>query len=291
MSSILRLALLAIAGWAVVVGLAWLFQRSLIYLPMTGAPPPARTVLARAEEVAYETADGLSLAGWLVRPEGPASGTTVLVFNGNAGNRALRAPLARALSEAGHTVLLTDYRGYGGNPGRPSEEGLVEDARAARAFLLERRGADPARLVYYGESLGSAVAVRLAEAHPPAALVLRSPFPSLVAVGRAHYPILPVGLLLRDRFVCSERIARVESPLLVLAGEEDSIIPVRFSRAIFDAAREPKRLVVIAGADHNDDELLAGERLVSEVLRFLEDGAGAAPGGEGPEPATSGPPS
>lgn len=291
MSPVLRIAVLAIAAWAVLVGLAWVFQRSLIYLPMTGAPPPARTVLEGAEEVAYETADGISLAGWLVRPGGPASGTTILVFNGNAGSRALRAPLARALARAGHTVLLTDYRGYGGNPGRPSEEGLFEDARAARAFLVDREGVDPGRLVYYGESLGSAVAVRLAEAHPPAALVLRSPFPSLVAVGRKHYPLLPVGLLLRDRFSCSERIARIGSPLLVLAGEEDSIIPVRYSRALFDAAREPKRLVVIDGADHNDYELLAGERLVSEVLRHVEADADSAPRREGPEPATSGPPS
>jgi fermentation-respiration switch protein FrsA (DUF1100 family) len=266
---LLRVVLVVVIIWAAVVAAAWLFQRSMIYLPITGAPPSARTFLDRGEDVTFETTDGLRLAAWFVLPEGSASGTTILVFNGNAGDRSLRLPLAQALSKAGHAVLLTDYRGYGGNPGRPSEEGLIADARAARTWLVDRRGVDPARLVYFGESLGTAVAIRLADEHPPAAVVLRSPFPSLAEVGRKHYPFLPVQLLLRDRFSCSDRISRLTCPVLVVAGEEDSIVPVEHSRSLFEAAREPKRLVVIPGADHNDFELLAGEGLVSEVLRFL----------------------
>jgi fermentation-respiration switch protein FrsA (DUF1100 family) len=113
------------------------------------------------------------------------------------------------------------------------------------------------------------VAIRLAAEHPPAAVVLRSPFPSLAEVARKHYPFLPVQLLLRDRFSCLDRIARLTCPVLVVAGERDSIVPVQQSRSLFAAAREPKRFVVIPGADHNDFDLLAGERLVSEVLRFL----------------------
>jgi fermentation-respiration switch protein FrsA (DUF1100 family) len=265
----LRGVLLVVVAWAAVVAAAWLFQRSMIYFPMTAAPPPTRTFLGGAEDVTFETADGLRLAAWFVPAAGAASGTTILLFNGNAGDRSLRFPLAQALSKAGHAVLLTDYRGYGGNPGRPSEEGLITDARAARTWLVARRGLDPVRLVYFGESLGTAVAIRLAAEHPPAAVVLRSPFPSLVEVARKHYPFLPVRLLLRDRFSCSDRIASLSSPVLVVAGENDAIVPLEHSRSLFEAAREPKRLVVIPGADHNDYELLAGERLVFEVLRFL----------------------
>jgi len=264
-----KAVLVVLSAWAAVVAAAWIFQRSMIYLPMTGAPASARTLLDRAEDVTFETADGLRLAAWFVRPEGTASGTTILVFHGNAGDRSFRLPLAQALSSAGHAVLLTDYRGYGGNPGRPSEEGLIADARAARTWLVERRGVDPARLVYFGESLGTAVAIRLAAELSPAAIVLRSPFPSLAEVGTRHYPFLPVRLLMRDRFSCSDRIARLTCPVLVLAGEADSIVPLEHSRSLFEAAREPKRLVVIPGVDHNDFALLAGERLVSEVLRFL----------------------
>ena len=266
---LLRGVLLVVCAWAAIVAAAWLFQRSMIYFPMTAAPPSTRTFLDGAEDVTFETADGLRLAAWFVPPAGAESGTTILVFNGNAGDRSLRVPLAQALSKAGHAVLLTDYRGYGGNPGRPSEEGLITDARAARTWLVEQRGLDPVRLVFFGESLGTAVAIRLAAEYPPAAVVLRSPFPSLGEVARKHYPFLPVRLLLRDRFSCSDRIASLSCPVLVVAGENDAIVPLEHSRSLFEAAREPKRLVVIPGADHNDYELLAGERLVSEVLRFL----------------------
>ena len=272
---LLRAVLFVVGAWAAVAAAAWLFQRSMIYLPMTGSPPPARTFLDGAEEVTFDTADGLRLAAWFVPPAGTASGMTILVFNGNAGDRSLRVPLAEALSKAGHAVLLTDYRGYGGNPGRPFEAGLIADARAARTWLVERRGIDPATLVYFGESLGTGVAIRLAAEHPPAALVLRSPFPSLAEVGRKHYPFLPVRLLLRDRFSCADRIARVSCPVLVVAGEKDAIIPIEHSRALFEAARGPKRLVVIPGAGHNDYELAAGDRLTSEVLRFLTETARA----------------
>jgi fermentation-respiration switch protein FrsA (DUF1100 family) len=163
-----------------------------------------------------------------------------------------------------------DYRGYGGNPGRPSEEGLAEDARAARTYLVGRPDVDPSRLVYFGESLGAAVAVTLASEHPPAALVLRSPFTSLGDVGRVHYPWLPVGLLLRDRFASIDRIGRVQAPVLVIAGDRDAIVPVGQSRWLYEAAPDPKALVVLPGADHNDLELLAGEEMIRAIVRFLE---------------------
>jgi fermentation-respiration switch protein FrsA (DUF1100 family) len=193
----------------------------------------------------------------------------VLVCNGNAGNRSLRAALAAALSRMGLAVLLFDYRGYGGNPGHPSEEGLAADARAARAYLAGRAEVDPDRLVYFGESLGAAVALRLAVERPPAALVLRSPFASLAEVGRRHYPLVPVSLLLRDRYDSAARAGRLAAPLLVVAGGRDRIVPAGHSRRLFAAAPQPKRLVVLDGADHNDHDLLAGPRLLAELRAFL----------------------
>ena len=181
-----------------------------------------------------------------------------MIFNGNAGHRGYRVPLAAALRRHGLQVLLTDYRGYGGNPGAPSEEGLAADARAARAYLLTRPDVDPARIVYFGESLGAAVAVRLAVEHPPAALILRSPFASLADVGRHHYPLLPVRLLLRDRFASIDRANQIRSPVLVIAGTRDSIVPIDHTRRLYDAIVTPKTLVEVA-ADHNDEELLDGE--------------------------------
>jgi uncharacterized protein len=193
----------------------------------------------------------------------------VLVCNGNGGDRSMRADLGAALTRLGLAVLLFDYRGYGRNPGRPTEEGLAADARAALAYLAGRPEVDPERMVYLGESLGAAVALRLATERPPAALVLRSPFASLVEVGRRHYPVLPVSLLLRDRYDSAALAGRLAAPLLVVAGGRDRIVPASHSRRLFAAAPEPKRLVVLEGADHNDHDLLAGPRLVDALRSFL----------------------
>ena len=171
-------------GSAAVVGvvvLAWMFQRTLIYFPFGDVPGPRDVGLAQAEVVSFPTADGLTLRGWFVSTSDSPPAYTVLVFNGNAGNWAYRAPLATSLQQQGHQVLLFDYRGYGGNGGKPTEDGLRADARAARSYLLERDDVDASRLVYIGESLGTAVAIALAAEYPPAGVILRSPFPSLVA--------------------------------------------------------------------------------------------------------------
>ena len=195
---------------------------------------------------------------------------TVLVLNGNAGNRAHRARLAVALHRHGLQVLLVDYRGYGGNPGSPSETGLGIDSRAARGFLAARPDVDASRLVYFGESLGTAVAIDLAVEHPPAALILRSPFTSMSDLGRHHYPFLPVRLLLRDTFEMLDKIRRIRAPLLVIAGERDRIVPIGNTRRLYDAASAPKTILVFPGADHNDDELLAGEEMIRAIIGFLQ---------------------
>jgi fermentation-respiration switch protein FrsA (DUF1100 family) len=167
-------------------------------------------------------------------------------------------------------ALLFDYRGYGGNLGTPTEKGLSADSRAARAYLAGRRDVDASRIVYFGESLGTAVAVNLAVEHPPAALVLRSPFTSMADVGQHHYPFLPVRLLLRDRFAAIDQIQRIRVPLLVIAGGHDRIVLVENSRRLYDAAVAPKTLLVLPDADHNDYELLAGDEMVLAIVRFLQ---------------------
>ena len=248
----------------------WIFQRRLIYFPSGSVPSPRLFGLDAAELVVFPTADGLRLHGWLVPPIEPRAGATILVFNGNAGHRGFRATLAAALRERGYRILLFDYRGYGGNPGTPTEEGLATDARAARAFLLRRPEAAATRLVYFGESLGSGVAARLAAEHRPAALVLRSPFTSMTDVGAFHYPLLPVRWLLSDRFDTASRIAGLGCPLLVVAGDQDTVIPYEQSRRVFDAAAEPKRFVTIAGADHNDPAVADGPQLIEAIDGFLK---------------------
>jgi len=251
-----------------VLALAWIGQRRLIYFPDTSTPSLDRAGLAHAEVVTFTTADGLRLGAWFVAGSDSPPRPTVVVFNGNAGHRGYRATLAGALQRHGFNVLLTDYRGYGGNPGSPDEEGLAADAQAARAYVLGRRHVDPARVVYFGESLGAAVALRLAVEHPPAALVLRSPFASLASIGQHHYPLLPVGLLVRDRFASIDRAPQVRSPVLVIAGTSDRIIPIDHTRRLYDAITAPKTLVEI-DADHNDAALLDGKQVIQAIVRFV----------------------
>jgi fermentation-respiration switch protein FrsA (DUF1100 family) len=267
---VLRAALVVVAVvvllCGIVTGVLWALQRQLIYLPGGDPGPPAAWGLLEAREVALETSDGLRLGGWYV--DVGVDAPAVLVANGNAGHRGLRAPLARAVAEAGLSVLLFDYRGFGGNPGSPSEDGLATDVRAARDFLLDDAGVDPGRLIYFGESLGAGVVTELAVEHPPAGLVLRSPFTDLAAVGSVHYPFLPVRPLLRDRYPVAENVARIDVPTTVVYGEVDSIVPPSQSRAVADAAARLHRVVEVPGADHNDAVLLDGVAVVQAIVEL-----------------------
>jgi pimeloyl-ACP methyl ester carboxylesterase len=271
-----RIALVVLLIVALVVAAAWLLQRRLIYFPDSSAPPPAAQVVAGARDVTLQTDDGLRLGAWLV---GPPPGTTdrhlaVLVAHGNAGNRLDRVPLAAALAGHGLTVLLVDYRGYGGNPGNPSEDGLARDIQAARTFLVDQAGFPAERLLYYGESLGAAVVTGLAVRHPPAALILRSPFTDLPAAGREHYPFLPVRRLLRDRFPVADLIARITAPTLIVYGTADTIVPPAQSRTVAERAAGEVRVVAVEGADHNDASLLNGRQLISAIVDLADRTAG-----------------
>ena len=270
-----RPAVLVTATAVVLAALAlaalWAVQRQLVYLPDTGPVRPAATVLPGAVDVVLETEDGLALGAWHLPASAPGA-PAVLVASGNGGSRESRAPLARALAERGLSVLLFDYRGYGGNPGSPTEQGLALDVRAARRFLLDDAGAPADRLLYLGESLGAAVVTELATEHPPAGLVLRSPFEDLASVGSVHYPLLPVRALLRDRYPVAEQLAEVDVPTTVVYGTADSVVPPAQSRRVADAAARLHRLVAVRGADHNDLVLAAGDAVVRAVVELADGG-------------------
>src|SRR5688500_15680583 len=265
----LRLMLTAAAVIAALVLAVWLAQRSFIYFPDGQVPAAAAVGLRQAEPVRYTTSDGLDLEGWFVPAREPSADRAIIVFNGNAGNRAHRAVIAASFAARGFATLLVDYRGYGGNPGLPSEQGLYRDARAALKYMRSRADVNPSRIVYFGESLGAAVALELAVEFPPAALILRSPFSSMTAIGSRHYPFLPVRWLLRDRYPSIDRVRRLTSPLLVIAGDSDRIIPFDDSERLYEAAREPRELVVLKGANHNDEAMYSAPEMYAAIERFL----------------------
>lgn len=261
---LVRLLAVIVVVAAVAGGGLWSLQRRLIYLPDKRLPS-IDTVLPGWRSVHFESSDGLTLGGWfhLPRPAAPV----VIVFNGNAGNRAGRTTLGARFADAGFGVLLFDYRGYGDNPGHPTEAGLALDARAASGFVVRTSPGHP--VVYFGESLGAAVAIELATDRPPAALILRSPFTSLPDAAAVHYPFIPVRAMLWDEYPSIDRIGVVDAPVLIVAGESDRIVPAGQSRRLYEAAPEPKDLLIIAGADHNDAELTAGATVIDHIEAFL----------------------
>lgn len=261
------LGLVAVLLMGLAVGMLAALQRRLIYFPDSTAVQPAGRVIDGAHDLTLRTSDDLELGAWFV-PARPVADTNlaVLVAPGNGGNRSGRVGLAIELSRRGFAVLLMDYRGYGGNPGSPTEEGLARDALAA-AQALEGLGYPAERTIYFGESLGSGVVAALQARRPPAGLVLRSPFTDLAAVGAHHYPWLPVRLLLKDRFPVLEPVAASRVPVTVIYGDRDSVVPAELSARVADQAATLVERVVIRGADHND-EVMFGPRVADAVARL-----------------------
>jgi uncharacterized protein len=274
-----------------------ILQRRLIYQPTQADsidPDYAGLLAGHYEKVAVNTSDGLRLNGWYVRAAatgapGRGSATTngegnvpvVIYFPGNAGHRGYRAIELDVLSRLGADVYLFDYRGYGDNPGSPSEEKLADDARSVWQTVTVERGARPSRVFLLGESLGGGVATRLAAdvcaaGTPPGGLILRSTFSSLVDVAAHHYWWLPVRIFLVDRFPSTDRIATVTCPILVIHGTADTIVPFSYGQRLFEAAPEKSEQAVaktfapLRGAGHNDILYVARDEYRKAVRDFFE---------------------
>jgi fermentation-respiration switch protein FrsA (DUF1100 family) len=251
-------------AYLAVLAYLYVVQRHLQYFPDRSRPQLGLLAQLGVRDVQLMTADGLSLLSWYLPPR---EGRPVIAyFHGNGGNIGSRADRLQRFAREGYGVLMLEYRGYGGNPGSPSEAGLYDDARAGLDFL-HREGITAGRLVLYGESLGSGVAVHLAAQQPVAALILESPFTSAAAVAQYHYPFVPAALLLRDRYDSLSRIGSVTAPILVLHGGQDTIVPVRFGQALFDAAPEPKESWFAPDAGHVDLDGFGG---LETVVAFIE---------------------
>ena len=257
----------AVLAYGLLCLLVFLFQRSFIYFPLRWDEQTASRANPGYEEVRIYTSDGETLHGWLLRRDGAP--WTVVIFHGNAGNleghEAVMVPF-RALDLQ---VLLFDYRGYGLSTGKPTQGGLLRDGEAVVSYVERNLGVPLGRIVYFGNSLGTGVAVLLAVTRPPGRLILESAYDSLASVARRHYPFLPVGLLLRDRFDAGSVIGDLRSPILFFHPAEDEIIPVACGRALFEKAREPKRFVTIPGARHNDPPASFPPLYLDAIREFL----------------------
>jgi hypothetical protein len=265
MTTLKWLLIFAVAAYGGLLALMYVFQRALVFFPDARRVAPALVGLPQAEEIRLTSEDGEKLIAWHVAPR--ADKPVVLYFQGNAGGLDLRAGRFQWLTADGNGLVALCYRGFGGSSGKPSEQGLFRDARAAYDFAAARYGAS--RLVLWGESLGTAVAVALAAERSVGAVILDAPFTSAADVGAAAYPFAPVRWLMRDPFRSDARIGKVTAQLLVLHGEQDRIVPIRFGERLFALANEPKRMVRFPDGGHVNLDDYSAAGVVKEFLAGL----------------------
>src|SRR5262244_4096340 len=236
-------------------GMLYLMQRSMLYHPTATRISPADAGLPQAQEAILTTSDGEKLVAWHVPPRGDKP--VVIFFHGNAEIVPWRAARHRATIANGTGLIALNFRGYGGSTGTPTEEGLHRDAAAAYAFAVARYA--PERIVLWGHSLGTGVAVRLASEKPVGKVILEAPYSSTVDVAAALFPFVPVRWLMKDQFHSDQWIGAVKAPLLILHGARDDVIGINFGNRLFALAHEPKRLIAYPNGNHNDlDDYGAG---------------------------------
>lgn len=249
--TLLKWLSLALLAYGAVVGVLYAAQRGFLYHPRTERITPVAAGFPAAEEVVLSTGDGERLLAWHV-PARPGK-FVVVFFHGNADALAFRVSRFAQLVVDGTGLLALSYRGYGGSSGHPSEAGLHRDAAAAYAFVAARYS--PERIALWGFSLGSGPAVTLAAERPIGKLVLEAPFTSTVDIAASVFPFVPVRLLMKDQYRSDERIGKLKAPLLVMHGESDRVVPIRYAERLFALAPNPKRFVRFpAGRHENLDE-------------------------------------
>ncbi|MCG8587143.1 MAG: alpha/beta hydrolase [Pirellulales bacterium] len=264
---VLRWAIILAVLYLVVLGALAIFEEKLIFIPMSASrdwTEPGDGVV----DAWFEADDGTKLHGWYLEHDQPRA--VVLFAHGNAGNLSHRREVIHRLGkQLGVSVLAFDYRGYGKSEGKPNEEGVLADARAARRWLADRASIEEQEIVLLGRSLGGAVVVDLAAADGARGLILENTFTSLPDVAAKFYPWLPVRWLMRTRLDSASKIADYDGPLLQSHAGEDSIIPVELGRKLFDAANEPKTWITFDDMDHNDPHPIEYDRALDAFFEQL----------------------
>lgn len=266
--------------WSVIIGVLLLMtspvqsalERYFLYFPDPNLVATPQLYDLPYEELHFEADDGTPLHGWLVhgQPELPL----VLFFMGNAGNMSHRLDNLRFLHRLGVSVCIFDYRGYGKSSGKTSEKGVYSDARGLIA-TLRQRGWESSQMILFGRSIGAAIALQAALENPPAGLVLESPFTSIEAMGKTHNPILYslFGWAMKAVYDNLGKIDQVKAPILIFHGEEDTICPPEMARELYERANQPKQLVWITGADHNETFDWGGQDYKKQWTHFLRQAA------------------
>ncbi len=238
----------------------WSYQRHLMYVPDKYIDEPAAYGLKDFRRLRLTDADGTHVEAWFHKAR--EGFPTIVYLHGNGGNLGTRTHFIGLLVKEGFGLLGLDYRGYGASEGHPSEAGFYQDARAAIDYAGKSLSLPPGKLILYGESIGTGVAVQMATEYKVSGVVLQSPYTSLLTLGQASYPWLPVKYLQLDKFDSLDKIKNVHAPLLIIHGERDSIVPVGHGKAMFEQANGPKDVVYFPDKGHVDLDIRELTRLL-----------------------------
>ncbi len=263
----LTILLSGVLGYAFVLALVWSLQDRFIYFPSHALVMNPRDVGCPYEDIVISPSNGIQLHGWYIPAEKEAG--VLVYFHGNAGNIGHRVPVLPLFPRENLSICLFDYRGYGRSKGRPSEAGLYADGRAVIAWLIHERRIPPEKLILLGESLGGAIAARLAREYPVAGIILISAFPSLADIAAHHYWYFPVRALLRARYPTADDLKATNVPVLMIHGRADRIVPLSMAARLREAGGERVRWVVVAGG-HNDVLFVEKGRVQVEIRSFIQ---------------------
>jgi len=255
--------LLGLITYLIVLTYIYLFQRNLLYHPSDNSYQ-GDEINFDYKEIFIQNKKGIKLKAWLHEKD-LVNKKTIIFFHGNAGNLRNRNYKLNELSKFDVNFLIVAYRGFSGNQGKPSELGLYEDARSTLDWL-KIKGVKEKNLILYGESLGTAVAIETAQNKDLAGIILESPFTSMVELAQKYYPVLPVKFLLKDKYETIKKLPNINSPLLVLHGKLDDIVPFSMGKKLFEKANEPKFKYFI---DDDDHMLRYDQKLLNEIKKFI----------------------
>ena len=259
----LKLAIIIFIFYALILVTLYLFQRNLLYHPSENNYYGDKLKVS-VSKVKIKTEDNIELLAWYHK-KNTGNFKTILFLHGNAGSLENRIHKINNFDQMDINFLIVAWRGFSGNKGLPTEKGLYEDARASVEWL-NSKGIFENNIIIYGESLGTGVALEIAQNKNFAGVILESPFTSMVDAGRNKYPFLPVKILLKDKYKSDEKIKNIKSPILVMHGKVDKLVPFHMGKKMFDLANEPKYSYF---TDYDNHMMNFDEKLLKVLRNFI----------------------
>ena len=263
MNNLAVLLLILVSIYFFILISTYIFQRNLLYHPKENNYF-GDTLTVEIEKVKINTQDGIELLSWY-HNKNLNSYKTILFLHGNAGSLENRIHKINHFKEMNVNFLLISWRGFSGNKGKPTEKGLYEDAKSAVAWL-KSKGVNENNIIIYGESLGTGVATEIAQNKNFAGIILESPFTSMVDAGKNKYPYLPVRLLLKDKYESNKKIKNIKSPILIMHGKVDNLVPFDMGKKMYELANEPKYYYF---SEYDDHMMEYNENLLFELKKFI----------------------